>query len=133
MEGGGGTITHLDGTIELKYAWGLGKETNNQAKALALLQGLKQLTRKGIIQSRVIRDSQSLIFLMISKSLPKEFQLNQIICRIHNIASKFQLLLFFHVLCRNNIEANSAANRAVALNLETLVLGDHVELVDLLS
>ena len=42
----GGTITHLDGTLEQMYAWGLGKATKNQGEALALLWRLKQLRKK---------------------------------------------------------------------------------------
>ena len=48
---GGGTISCPDGTKDLKYALGLGNVTNNQVEALALLQGIKQLKRKGIMQA----------------------------------------------------------------------------------
>ena len=46
---------------------GLGKATNNQTEALALLQGLRQLWREGIL-ARVIKDSQSLIGFIVRKN-----------------------------------------------------------------
>jgi hypothetical protein len=46
--GAGGVILGLRGEIETTYAWSLGKVTNNQVEAYALLKGLELAKIKGI-------------------------------------------------------------------------------------
>ena len=60
---GGGIIRWPSDQIISHFAWGLGLTSNNQAEAMALLQGLKQLQKHGIKEALVIGDSQSLIGL----------------------------------------------------------------------
>jgi len=64
---GGGIVYRPDGLIDFRYAWGLGNATNNQAEALALLQGICLLKQKRIAHARIIGDSQSLIGIMVKK------------------------------------------------------------------
>lgn len=45
--GAGGVIKSTEGITEASYAWGVGVNTNIQAKELALLQGLKVLKKLG--------------------------------------------------------------------------------------
>ena len=54
--GAGGVIQNLEGQVEHRYAWGLGQDTNTQAEAMALLQGLKVLQKVGIKETMVIGD-----------------------------------------------------------------------------
>jgi ribonuclease HI len=59
--GGGGVIFSLRGNEEIKYAWGLGTPTNNQAKAYTLLQGLNIDSSIGIQSLSAIGDSKNII------------------------------------------------------------------------
>lgn len=55
--GAGGMIFNLEKKYETKYAWGLGKASNNQAEALPLWQGLKISISKGIKKLIIVGDS----------------------------------------------------------------------------
>ena len=54
-----------------------------------------------------------------------EIQLRQIVITIQNIDTKVYNLILFHVLCKNNVEADQVANRSVGLEPRTLLLNDH--------
>ena len=64
---GGGIIRCPLDQIISHFDWGLGLSSNNQAKAMALLQGLKQLQKHGIKEARVIGYLQNLIGLIVTK------------------------------------------------------------------
>jgi hypothetical protein len=46
VAGVGGVIYDLEGHIELYFAWNIGKASNNQVEAYALLPGLLGISRK---------------------------------------------------------------------------------------
>jgi len=71
MVGVGGVIYNANGECVLFYEWGLGNISNNRAEALALIQGLKQLSRIGIRTTKVFGDSSIVISLMSQKEIPK--------------------------------------------------------------
>lgn len=56
VAGGGGVLVNPNGQLDLSYAWGLGAETNNRAKALALWQGLNQAISKNVKDLIVIHN-----------------------------------------------------------------------------
>lgn len=100
----------------VRYSWGLDKATNNQEKALDLLQSIRLLKNHGTVHTRIIGDLQTIINLLVKNRVPRDIMLRQIVLRIQRVASSFQSLLFFNVLRNNNKEADQEANRVVALD-----------------
>ena len=119
--GAGGVIKNMEGEIEHIYAWDLGQDTNTQAEAMALLQGLKVMQKVGIKEAKVIGDSQTLIKMLVENTSPKDLRLTRLMARIKKLASSFQKLSFFHVLWNNNKEADTEANRVSLLLVGTLL------------
>lgn len=78
MAGAGGIIYDLGGTRELSYEWGLGKATNNQAEASALLQGIKVAISLNARAMHVFGDSSIIIQFMHSNKSPKDNKLARI-------------------------------------------------------
>jgi len=74
-KGGGGVIYNPIELWELVYSWGLGEETNNNAEALSLWQGLTQAHKLAIKEITVIGDSRILIQAMVTNSLPNQMKL----------------------------------------------------------
>ena len=105
--------------------------TSIQAKALALFQGLKQVKDLGIKEVNVIGDSQSIIKTIVDNSAPTDFRFARLMTRIKTLVKTFQSLNFFHVLRENNKDADSEANKAVLLSVDTL-LRDRDEAWDLI-
>jgi len=64
---GGGIILNPPDTLELKYAWGLGINSNNLIEALSLLQVSDQMLAQGITKANAYGDSQTPIRLLISQ------------------------------------------------------------------
>ena len=79
MAGGGGVILNLVEVIELTFSWGIGDDTNNIVEALALWQGLFQLTLTGIKDVKVFGDSRVIIHAINSQSLPQNMRLKHLI------------------------------------------------------
>ena len=125
--GAGGVIKNMEGQVEHRYAWGLGQDTNTQAEAMALLQGLKVLQKVGIKEAMVFGDSQTVIKMLVENSKPKDLRLTRILMRIRKISSSFQSLSFSHVLRNNNKEADEEANRAALLPKGMLILDEKEE------
>jgi ribonuclease HI len=122
--GAGGVIKNIEGQIEHRYAWGLGQDTNTQAEAMALMQGLKILQKACIKEAKIIGDSQTLIKMLVENSNPKDLRLSRLMVRIKKIASLFQKINFFHVLRNNNKEADVKENRVALLPVGTLLWND---------
>ena len=55
--GSGGAILDMSGNIILKFAWGLGQNSNNIAEILAIWQGLMQARSLSIKKLAIIGDS----------------------------------------------------------------------------
>jgi len=122
--GAGGVIKNKQGQTEHRYAWGLGQDTNTQAEALELLQGIKILQKMSIKEANIIGDSQTLIKMLLENSNPKDLRLSRLMERIRKTDSFFQKIRFFHVLRGNNKEDDMEANRATLLPTSTLVWND---------
>ena len=76
------------------------------------------------MQARVIGDSQSLVGIMARKKKPIDIGFRQTILIIKETASKFQNLNYYHVLQTNNSKADQAANKAVGLEPNVLLLNE---------
>ena len=62
------------------------KDIASLVEALELMQGFRQLQRRGISQARVICDSQSLISIMVRKTKPTDIKLRKIVLIIKETA-----------------------------------------------
>jgi ribonuclease HI len=122
--GAGGVIKNIEGQIEHRYTWGLDQDTNTQAEAMALMQGLKILQKARIKEAKIIGDSQTLIKMLVENSNPKDLRLARLMVRIKKSASSFQKISFFHVLRNNNKEADAETNRVALLPVGTLLWND---------
>jgi ribonuclease HI len=70
------------GTLEITYSWNLGRVTNNQAKAYALLQGLSLVGARNVHKLVVLRDSKNTIRHLKPGSLTWDARLCSIFRRI---------------------------------------------------
>ena len=94
---------------------------------MALLQGLKQMQKHGIKEARIIGDSQNLIGLIVTKSVPKYLCLQRLFDCINKLIASFDKLQFFHVLQKNNTEADLEANIVVYLLAGSLLCDENIE------
>jgi len=99
----------------------LGHNTNIQAEALALFQGLKQVKELGIKEVNVIGDSQSIIKTIVDNSPPKDLRLARLVSRIKSLIKSFQSINFFHVWRENNKDADAEANKVALLSTSSLL------------
>jgi ribonuclease HI len=65
---GGGILVGPNGLLEIRFAWGLGIETNNIAEALALWQWLNQAILHNIRDLVIIGDSRLIIQALILRN-----------------------------------------------------------------
>ena len=114
--GAGGVIKSIVGAEILHFAWGLGINSSIQAEAFALFQGLKQLQNLEIKEANILGDSEVIIKLMVTGSIPRDLRLARLIQRIRGMAKMFQNLKFYHVLRDNNKEADLEANKVAQLS-----------------
>jgi ribonuclease HI len=114
--GGGGVLVAPDGKLELSYAWGLGEESNNQAKALALWQGLNQAISKQVNELVIIGDSKLIIQALILHNPVKQTKLQHILEKTHHLLKRFRAFQLFHILRNMNEKADKEANIGVTLS-----------------
>jgi len=131
VAGGGGILINPEGTIEFRYAWGLGQKTNNQAKADGMLLGLILAQRNGIKKMQVLGDSMIIIRHMINTSKAKITNLNQIIKIAQNLLPAFESVSFYHVMRGNNQEVDRQANKGCHLEEEKSVINDVVGMTNI--
>lgn len=122
--GGGGVLYGPEGDVNFTYSWNLGTESNNIAEALALWQGLNQALLHGIQDISVVGDSKLIIHFINSQTLPSSFRLCQVLRRISLLTPSFSSIKFFHVLRKNNEQADNAANEAIPLGKGVLKVND---------
>jgi len=73
--GGGGVLLDPADNRILKYSWGIGIDTNNNAEALALWQGLHQAKVMGIRDISIFGDSRIIIQALTHHSSPSNIWL----------------------------------------------------------
>eukprot|EP00253_Pinus_taeda_P015168 PITA_15168 len=110
--GAGGIILDPSGVMVSSFEWGLGRLSNNRAKALGLFQGLLQLQNQGIKKALVFGDSAIIVSLMNNNRHASNLFLHQIISRCKTMLSQNLQCQFFHVLRSSNQEADKRASHA---------------------
>jgi ribonuclease HI/exonuclease III len=122
--GGGGIIQDPNQGTVIKYAIGLGIDTNNWAEAMALWQGLKLALLYNIQDIIVIGYSRIIIQAMVKKTHSQSTKFQNLLDKIRLITSKLHSCHFFHVLRDQNCIADRAANQGVHLKAGTLSVND---------
>ena len=122
--GGGGVLYGPDGEMKLTYSWNLGTESNNVAEALALWQGLNQAIIQRMQDLTVVGDSKLVINFLNTNSLPSSYRLCQVLRRIFLLIPSFRTIEFYHVLRKNNGQADKAANEAIPLGKGVLKVNE---------
>lgn len=112
IAGVGGVICNANGDCMVSYEWGLGHLSNNRAEALALYQGLVQLSKLGIDTAHIFGDSTVVIGLMAQNKYLPNVLLHLSISRCKNLGQSFITLTFCHILRSFNKDADLLANRA---------------------
>ena len=113
MAGAGGILLDPGGQIEQTFSWGLGTQTNNEAKWLALLQGMQILQDKNYQKVLIFGDSKHVISKLIN-GYPK----GAVNCRrLYNKAKLLMLSSYepFHILRNNKTAADSMANLGASI------------------
>lgn len=118
--GGGGILLNPDGTTLLRYHWGLGFESNNRAKALALWQGLSLALNRNIQSLTIFGDSRLIIQAMNSLSNPLQIHLVLILKKIRSMLAKFRKISFYHILRQLNSQADLETNLGSTCSQRTL-------------
>ena len=110
IAGGGGVLLGPDGSDVLRFAWGLGKESNNRAEALALWQGLNQAIKGKFLSISVFGDSRLIIQALNIQKNPSQLHLSSILRNIILIFPKFHKISFYHIPRKLNSQADKEAN-----------------------
>ena len=98
VAGGGVIIINPEGKIEIRYVWGLGKKTNNQAKALSLLLGLYLVKEKTINVVIILGDSMLVTKHMVKGSQAQNYKPNKILKRLKGIETTLENVKYYHIL-----------------------------------
>lgn len=88
----------LGGSTKLRFAWGLGHESNNRVEALALWQGLNLVIKSNFLSISVFGDFRLIIPTMNSQKNPSQVQLASTLKKIKLVLPKFHKISFFHIL-----------------------------------
>ena len=109
----GGILLDPRGHVEQTFTWGLGTRTNNEAKWLALLQGIHLLNTKKLWKVMIFRDSKHVIYKLING-----YPYGAVNCRC--LFDKAKLLMSksyekLHILRNNNSVADTLANMGSSL------------------
>ena len=96
--GVGGVLISPGGNIEIKYSWGLGTKTNNEAEALALLKGCQLLIEKGFQSVNIFGDSTTIIKGLISNHGMKNGRLDSIMHRTKLALGNIKSIKIYHIL-----------------------------------
>jgi len=98
VTGAGGVFISPGGKVDLKYSWGLGIKTNNEAEAFALLKGCHLMIERGFHLLNVFGDSTSIIKGLISSHGMKNGRLDSIMHKIKLAMGKIKRVKVYHIL-----------------------------------
>ena len=97
---------------------------NNKVEAYGLLLGHKIVKEKKINDVVVFGDSSLTIHEMISKTLPKNVGLNQILKRAQKIENHIANIDYYHIMRKNNKKADEQENEGVNRSIGHAKTGD---------
>eukprot|EP00253_Pinus_taeda_P021837 PITA_21837 len=118
--GGGRVLLSPDGSEVIRFSWGIGKESNNRAEALALWQGLSQPIKGNFLSISVFGDSTIIIQALKTKKNPSQLHLSTILRKIRLILPKFHKISFYHIPRKLNSQADMEANQGVLRSKRSL-------------
>lgn len=117
-------LLNPDEIIEIKYAWGLGRKTNNQDEMYGLLQGFHIAKDKGLQDIIVLGDLLVTIQYLIKEGRLKENYLVLILQIIRDLITYFHSKGFFQVLRINNMDVDLQENRGFSMGETKLEIND---------
>ena len=126
--GGGGVIINPDGEVEVEYSWNIGYETNNIAEAYGLWQGLNQLLVKKVEEVLVFGDSRIIIQAMNGGRIRDNNRTARLTRRTRSLSKLFRKIRYFHILRDLNALADMAANKAIDVELNGLLVNSVVHI-----
>ena len=97
------------------------------AEAYGLWQGLKQLLVKKVDEVMVFGDSRIIIQAMNGGRRSDNIRIARLIRRIRSITKLFRKVSFYHILRDLNVLADTAANKAIAADLNGLIVNSVVK------
>ena len=110
----------------LSYAWGLGYASNNQAKYLALWQGLKQARKLNNQKITIFGDSMLIVKALHTKKGPTDINLGQMYRKVLLLLTHFNTYKSYHVLSNLNNLADAEANRGTSLSKSQLIVNAEI-------
>ena len=110
----------------MEYCWNIGYETNNMAEAYGLWQGIKQLLVKKVDEVMVFGDSRIIIQAMNGGRKADNIRIDRLTRRIRSIIKLFRNVSFYHILRDLNGLADNAANKAIDVELNGLMVNSVV-------
>ena len=116
VAGSGGVLLDSSGKIVLNFSWGLGQNTNNIAKILAIWKGLAQSRRLSIKKLVFIGDSRIIIQALNLKKAPKNMGLAHYYRKVIAQLKEFEEIKCYHILRNLNQMANHEANIGASLS-----------------
>lgn len=90
VAGAGWILFDPGGNSELYFAWGIGVATNNEAEALAALQGLQLVLSHGVKKALVVGDSSIIIRFLMQLSIPQNIGLIRLVQRSLDLVKRFE-------------------------------------------
>jgi ribonuclease HI len=120
VAGAGGVIYDSEGKKLIDYAWGLGRTSNNKAELLAAYMGLKLAQDLRIQALTVLGDSE--IVIKDLRGMPRSTKAppQSISAAINSFKKNFVRLSFYHILRKQNTEADKMAKAAKTLEQSSL-------------
>ena len=118
MVGARGILLDPRGQIEQTFTWGLGYRTNNEAKWLALLQGMKIIANTDLSRVTIFGDSRHVIYKMLNGYTTGFIKCRRLYDKIIPLLSKHYE--FYHILRTNNTTADALANVGASPTLRPL-------------
>ena len=97
-------------------------------EAYGLWQGLKRLQKKGVDEVMVFDDSKVIIQELNGGIRGKNERTTRLINRIRSKAKMFRKVNFFHILRGLNVLADLAANKAIVVDLNELIVNSVVSI-----
>ena len=108
MAGARGVLLDPGGQTEQTFAWGLGHRTNNEAKWMALLQGMEIIANTNHSRIAIFGDSRHVIYKMINGYTSGSIKCRRLYDKIIPLLSKNYE--FYHILHANNASVDALAN-----------------------
>jgi ribonuclease HI len=119
-----GIILDPGGNLEIKCAWSLGQENNNQVEVYALLKGVQLAKGLQLQQLIIVGESNNTIWRFIKGAPPNFTHPINIIKKMKFEIESIPKVSFYHVKRENNCLDDSQANIAVSIPKGVIIVNE---------